>query len=188
MKHLLYLLILTLTGITSCKKLQEQRIIFTGTEVEIDAAVLNAVASGRTYPILTRLPAYGRPVITTSSTSTGVVADPTITRTSGQIKLRVNLVGAQTAADRSIPFNVVATEKDATGADLVVTTAVEGTHFTIASKTIVVPANSSFGDITINVLNAGASTTTRDIVLELTDGNLKASANYKKIGIRIAQN
>lgn len=182
------LLIISLVTLFSCKKLEETRFLYDGpAQVEFDATSLNAVASGRTYPILTRVPGFGRSVIATSVAATGVVADPLLTRTSGTIRFRVNLITAQQPVDQTISYRVVATEKDATGADVTVTTAVSGTHYT-TTGTFVIPANSSFGELTIQVLNPGATTGTRDLVLELVgNDNVKPSVNYSKLGLRISQ-
>lgn len=161
-------LVLLASTFTGCIKQDDKT--FKGLVAEFDAAVLNSPAVGKTFPILTRVPIYGVAVST---------ANPLITRTSGTIKFRVNLVGAQSSSARTIPVSVVAGE----------TTAVDGTHYTI-SNTITIPANSSFGELTVNVINPGTSSTTpRIVVFELGDGSeIKASANYKRLGISIAQN
>ncbi len=182
------LLIVTTLTLFSCKKLEERRFIYDGpAQIEFDAASLNAITSPRTYPILTRVPGYGRVVIATSVPATGVVADPLITRTSGTIKFRVNLITAVQSKDQVISYRVVATEKDATGADVAVTTAVSGVHYT-TGNTFTIPANSSFGEISIQVLNPGATTGSKDLVLELVgNSEIKPSVNYSKIALRISQ-
>jgi hypothetical protein len=182
------LLAATLT-LFSCKKLEETRFIYDGDPlIEFDATSLNAVTSPRTYPILTRVPGYGRGVIASAVPATGVVADPLLTRTSGTVKFRVNLMTAQLPNDQVIQYRVVATEKDATtGADVTVTTATAA-HYT-TSGTFTIPANSSFGEVTVQILNPGASATARDLVLELLgNAEVKPSVNYAKLGLRIAQN
>ncbi len=146
------------------------------TVVEFDATVFNSVAPGFTYPILVRAAGYGRAVST---------ADPSITRTSGQVKLRVNLVGQQRSTVEVISyqvFTVTPTSPNLLGAS--------GTHYN-TSGTFTIPANSSFGEVVINILNPGVSSTiAREVHLELqgSSTNIKASENYKKIAIRIAQN
>lgn len=164
----LALILMTLVmGFTSCIK-QDSKTI-TDTQLEFDATVLNSPAVGKTFPILTRVPLFG----VAANTS-----NPTITRTSGAIKFRVNLIGAQTNTARTYTYAVVAAE----------TTAVSGTHFT-TSGTFVVPANSSFGEITVNVINPGVSSATPvNLVLELKDaGDAKAATNYKLLGMSISQ-
>lgn len=155
---------------------------FTGDPVvEFDATVFNSVTAGYTYPILVRAAGYGRAVITTPAAS----ADPSITRTIGTVKLRVNLVGAQRSSDEVITYRVM-TEAVPTAPNILATS---GTHYT-TGNTVTIPANSSFGEVTINILNTGISSTIpTEVHLELVGGpNVKASANYKKLAIRIAQN
>lgn len=182
------LFLITTLSLFSCKKLEETRFVYDGpAQIEFDATALNAITSPRTYPILTRVPGYGRGVIATSAAATGVVADPLLTRTSGTVKFRVNLITAQQTSPQVINYRVVATEKDASGADVTVTTAVAGTHYnTTGSFTI--PANSSFGEVTVEILNPGATTGTRDLVIEiLGNTTIKPSVNYNKLGLRISQ-
>lgn len=182
------LFILTTISLFSCKKLEENRFIYDGpAQIEFDAASFNAITSPRTYPIVTRLPGYGRSIITASVAATGVVADPILTRASGTIKFRVNLITPTIGTDQVISYKVVETEKDATGADVTVTTAQNNIHYT-TTGTFTIPANSSFGEVTIQVLNPGASTGNRDIVIELQGNDtVKPTANYSKLGIRISQ-
>jgi hypothetical protein len=161
--------------LTSCIK--EDVKSFTGDPVvEFDATVFNSVAAGFTYPILTRAAGYGRAVTT---------ADPSITRTSGTVKLRVNLVGAQRPADEVITYRVM-TEAVPVAPNVLATS---GTHYT-TGNTVTIPANSSFGEVTINIQNPGVSSTIpTEVHLELVGNtNIKASSNYKKVAIRIAQN
>jgi hypothetical protein len=90
----------------------------------------------------------------------------------------VNLIGAQQATQQTLNFSVVATG----------TTAVSGTHFTIPG-TIVIPANSSFGEAVVNVINPGVSSATPvTLVLEVTGNSLiKGATELNKIGIQISQ-
>ena len=182
------LVVMTIFILSSCKKLEETRSIYDGPAlIEIDAAALNAITSPRTYPILTRVPGYGRGIISASVASTGVVADPVLTRTSGTVKFRVNLMTAQQSTPQVINYRVVATEKDATGADVVVTTAVSGTHYSTQGS-FTIPANSSFGEITVDILNPGVGTGSVDLVLEIQgNSTIKPSVNYSKLGLRISQ-
>lgn len=156
---------------TSCKKLQEGKVVWTGDYVEVDATVLNAPATGRPWPLLTRVPQGGRPVITAQ--------DPLITRSSGKVSLRVNLVAPQRAQDETLTFKVVDS----------VTTAIRDTHYK-TTGTLKIPANSSFGFIEVEILNPGATTGgAKNLVLELeSSATLKANPNYNLVGISIAQN
>src|SRR5687767_11180062 len=144
-------------------------VIYEDTKIEFDAAIWNANGAGLTYPILTRVPAQN------IATGTG---QPTITRTSGSVQLRVNLVGAQHASPITFTCQVVAGES----------TAVAGTHYAAPSGTGTIPANSSFGFITIDILNPGAASGSKVLVLQLTDNaEVKVSLNYAKVGLSIAQ-
>jgi hypothetical protein len=169
MKQFLKLIFISsLVVLSSCIK-QDSKEFNGGPKVEFDAAVLNAPATGKTFPILTRVPAYGA----AQSNS-----NPAITRSSGTIRFRVNLVGRQSSSDQTINYRVVQSE----------TTAVQGTHYTTPG-TFVIPANSSFGEVTINVLNPGVSSSTPVIlVIELVGNDgIAPSENYKRLGISISQ-
>jgi hypothetical protein len=149
--------------------IENEPILFTESVAEFDATVWNAPAVGTNYPILTRVAGYGRAATT---------ADPLITRTSGAIKFRVNLVSAQYPIDQVLNVSVVADR----------TTAVSGTHFTLPS-TVTIPANSSYGEVTVTVLNPGPSSGSVTLVMQI-DGNdtVKPSENFKRLGISIPQN
>jgi hypothetical protein len=138
-------------------------------KIEFDAAAWNSNALGQTYPILTRIPALG--VATPTSA-------PSITRTTTSFTVRVNLVGAQRPAATDFTYSVNSAS-----------TAVAGTHFTAPSGVGSIPANSSFGFITVNVINSGVSSATPAVlVLELTpNSNLGVSVNYAKLGLSISQ-
>lgn len=165
------LLILISTGITllmsSCIK--NDLATFTAAQIEWDAASWNANSTGLTYPMMTSVPIYGF--------ATGPSA-PLITRTTGTIRLRVNVVGAQAATDRAFTFKF--NQAESTGAP--------GTHFQAVTGTGTIPANSSFGFVDFVVLNPGAGTGTATAVLELTENAVfKPATNYAKIGLSIAQ-
>jgi Domain of unknown function (DUF4843) len=168
MKRIFFIItIVAAFGLNGCTK--NDNVIWEGSQIEFDAAIWNANAAGQTYPILTRIPAQG--------TVTGA-SQPTLTRTSGTVELRVNLVGAQRSAPTNFTYQVVSAES----------TAVVGTHYTALSGTGSIPANSSFGIITINILNPGASTGSKVLVLQLTENpEAKVSVNYAKVGLSIAQ-
>ena len=161
--------ILAITLFDSCIK--NKLTVFTTPVVEFDAASWNANGAGLTYPILTRVPGYGR---------AASAADPSLTRLSpGVKKFRINLVGQQLATDTDV-FVVL-------GAN---TTAVAGRHFNITTGTIKIPAKSSFTEFSVEILNPGTSSTTPvDLNLTLSGGsnNVKISENYKTIGLRISQ-
>jgi len=176
-KSLLYTTIaFCLFAFSSCIKQIDKN--FTGNSVvEFDVAVLNSSTPPYTYHVATRVAQFGLPITTTNS--------PALTRTSGNIRLRVNLVGPQRDADETISYRVLTDVTPSTPAQL----AVAGTHFNTGT-TFTMPAKSSFGEIEVQVLNTGTSSTTpREVHLELVGNtNLKPSENYKRVGLRIAQN
>lgn len=168
----IYFIALLSIFLKSC--IENEEIVFTNNLVEFDAAAYNAksVVGGvaKDYPLLTRIPGYGVAVAN---------SNPTITRASGTVKLRVNLVGALSASDQEISYKVVPEES----------TAIAGTHYTALSGKVTIPANSNFGEIDIPILNTGTSSATPvRLVLEL-EGNsgLQPSNNYKRIGVNISQ-
>jgi hypothetical protein len=88
------------------------------------------------------------------------------------------LVGPQKTTDQTIKVTV----------ETATTSAVSGTHFKLVSDNITIPANTSFGEVKIEVLKvapqAGKSV---DLVVVL-DGNgtdIKPSENFKKLGWNI---
>ncbi|WP_345951759.1 hypothetical protein ABDD95_10055 [Mucilaginibacter sp. PAMB04274] len=173
----IYLVALVAILFSSCIK--DEKVVFTDSVVEWDASVYNANAAGLNYPFLTRVPGYGRATVTT---------DPTIARTSGSIKLRINLVGAQRSTPTTVTYRVVALAQPQNPTATTPLPAVAGTHFT-TSGTATIPANSSFGEVEVQIVNPGVtSTAPRDVVLEImsTDG-VKPSENDKFVGIRISQ-
>lgn len=168
MKRIFFIItIVAAFALNGCTK--NDPVIWEGSQIEFDAAVWNSNAAGQTYPILTRVPAQG--TVTGSS-------QPALTRSSGTVQLRVNLVGAQRSAPVNFTYQVVSAES----------TAVVGTHYTALTGTGTIPANSSFGIITINILNPGPGTGSRVLVLQLTDNpEAKVSVNYAKVGLSISQ-
>jgi hypothetical protein len=160
--------------LTSC--IENDPVIFTGSVAEFDAAVWNTPTTGEIFPLLTRVPGYGRAVSTNATAPS--TADPVITRTSGTVTFRVNLVGAPMNVEQTLTVSVVSDK----------TTAIAGTHFTVPTS-VVIPAGESFGFLDVPILNPGASAGSVNLVLQI-DGNekVKPSENYKKIGLSIAQN
>jgi uncharacterized protein DUF4843 len=158
--------------LTACIKNDEP--IYTASVVELDAATWNANSVGVTYPILTLKPAHGR----ATNASNSVFGDTLMTRRSGTIQLRVNLVGTQQPGPLEITYEVVAAS----------TTAVAGTHYTLLPGKLTIPAKSSFGYIDVPILNPGATSGTVDLVIRLTGGTgVTISPNYNTVGLRISQ-
>jgi hypothetical protein len=165
-----FLLLAVVTFLGGCIKNEE--VVYTGNAVELDAATWNANSVGVSYPILTRKPAFGRAV------SSSNASDSIMTRRSGTIQLRVNLVGPQRSTPVTVNYEVVTSA----------TTAVAGTHYTTLPGTVTIPANSSFGYIDVQLLNPGATSGTKDLVIRLTGGtDVMISPNYNTVGLRISQ-
>ena len=96
----------------------------------------------------------------------------------GAVTEQVNLIGPHMDQDQTITFTV----------DTDNTTAVEGTHFDLNGGSFVIPAGSSFGDCTVNILSGAIPAgETRILVLQLVGNtDIRAAENYKNLTIRIA--
>jgi hypothetical protein len=187
--------------LSSCIKQLEKK--FTGDPVvEIDQTVLNSVASGLTYPILTRHPFDGRPSVAAS--------DSTIRRYASNVRIRVNLVGPQMSTDQTIGYKIFSAPvstiafgatltttqappngqtPSAAAATLTLVDAVLGVHYAGLSGKCTIPAMSSFGYIDIPLRNPGPTAgQARFIGIQLdSSGSLRPNPNYNKIGIAIDQ-
>jgi hypothetical protein len=95
----------------------------------------------------------------------------------GAVSLQMNLVAEQRPNDEVINYRVVPEQ----------TSAVQGTDFN-AGSSFVIPANSSFGKVTIDVLNTGAIGGFVDVMIEL-EGNSRIipSEKYKQVQLRITR-
>lgn len=203
-----YILAISFFGIIGgCLKNEDAT--FTGTLAELDAATWNANSVGVTYPIMNRIPAFGRAI-------TSACPDSTIRRTAGTIRIRVNMVGPQSEKEETVgvktftspitstsfPAALTATQTNAisgqscpqtpaaAAATLAVTDAVAGTHYNIVSgNKVTIPAKSSFGYIDVQILNAGATAgSARFLGIELDEtGTIKPNPNYNKVGLLIDQ-
>ena len=163
------LMLAIVTAFLSTGCIKNEIATFNGAQIEWDASSWNSNAAGLTYPMMIRVPIYNAATPNSS---------PFITRTTGTIRLRVNVVGAQAATDRAFTFKF--NQAESTGAP--------GTHFQAVTGTGTIPANSSFGFVDFVVLNPGAGTGTATAVLELTENTVfKPATNYAKIGLSIAQ-
>jgi hypothetical protein len=117
------------------------------------------------------VPGYGRAALS---------SDPALSRTNPGIKkFRVNLVGPQNPNPIKVFYTTFAG-----------TTAVENVHYKTLKGELTIPANSSFGEAEVEILNPGPNTpSTRLLNLILTGGDngVTSSANYRVISLRIAQ-
>jgi hypothetical protein len=163
------LAIATISLLGSCVK--NELPVFTAPIAEFDAASWNANAAGLNFPVLTRVPGYGRPV---------AASDPLLTRTSPGIKkFRVNLIGQQLSTESEV--YVIHNN--------VTSTAVAGTHYRSYTQVVKIPANSSFGEVEVEILNPGVAGATRTLELILSSGTngVKGNPNYNTIRLSIAQ-
>lgn len=165
---------LAMAFLGSCIK--NENPVFVKSVLEFDAAAYNANAAGLTFPVLTRVPGYGRAVI-----SSGSLQDPLLTRNSpGVKKFRINLIGGQLPTPTKVFYQLYPG-----------TTAIEDVHYKKPSGELIIPANSSFGEMEIEILNPGAPATPGPVELRfLLAGGLNGvstSANYRIIGLSIAQ-
>ncbi len=167
----IYFLIISFLSLLISSCIKNEEVLFSDSLVEMDAATWNANSVGVTYPILTRQPAAGR------ASSSTFASDSIITRRSGTIRLRVNLVGAHKTTDTEVTYTVDPSS-----------TAIAGTHFTALPGKVTIPAKSSFGFIEVQILNPGPTTGTRDLIITLTGGaGVSVNTNYSTVGLRISQ-
>jgi hypothetical protein len=101
----------------------------------------------------------------------------TIANTVGTHNLRVNLVGAHRASDEIIMYSAMT----------VGTTAVSGRDYTMTGK-LTIPKGSSFGTLTVNIINTGRIGGSVDLLLQI-DGNdeIGYNSNYNKVQLRITR-
>jgi len=101
----------------------------------------------------------------------------TVANTVGTVNLRVNLVGSHRPSDEIITYSVV-TDR---------TTAAAGRDY-VAPGTLTIPAGSSFGTLTVNVINTGKIGGSVDLLLQVVGNDeIGTSANYNKVQIRITR-
>lgn len=192
-KNIITAIILSLFFFTGCIK--NDPVIVSAAVAEFDATAVNANAAGLTYPILGRNPGYGRVANTT---------DSTLRRYAQTIRLRVNLVGPQSANDETVgytlfttlpvttfamPATITGQTPAAAAATLNVSLAAAGTDFTALSGTLTIPKNSSFGYLDLPILTKAATAGEGKFVgftLNNT-GTIKASVNYSQLGLVIDQ-
>jgi hypothetical protein len=178
---------------TGCIK--NDPVLVEGRQVEFDATSWNANAAGLTYPIIPRIPGYGRVAST---------ADSTLRRYPQTVRIRINLIGAQLTSPETVGYEVTTTSPitsitmpttitgqtpAASAATLVVSNAVAGTHYTTLSGNLTFPINSSFAFLDIPILSPAATAgEARYIGLKLNNnGSLKAAVNYSELGLVIDQ-
>ncbi len=129
------------------------------------------------YPVWEGLVVEFQDAVVTTPVAGQVYPRITVANTVGTVNLRVNLVGKQRPSDEIITYSVV-TEG---------TTAAAGRDY-VAPGTLTIPAGSSFGTLTVNVLNTGKLGGSVDLLLQLVGNDeVGNSANYNKVQIRITR-
>ncbi len=194
MKKIIQFLVIIVTAFSLASCIKNDPVILNNTVAEFDATAVNSNAAGLTYPIIGRIPGYGRAANT---------LDSTLRRYAQTVKIRVNLVGPQSGTAETVGYEVFSTPvttftmpatitgqtPSAAGGSLTVTDAVAGTNFTALSGMVTIPPNSSFGFLDLPILNPGPTAGSgRFIGLRLNDkGTIKASFNYRDLGLVIDQ-
>jgi hypothetical protein len=196
MKNIFSIMMVSLAfslGMGSCIK--NDPVIFEDHQVEFDATSWNANAAGLTYPIMGRIPGYGRVANTT---------DSTLRRFSGTIRIRLNLIGSQLTKGETVgyeihttapvtsfamPATITGQTPAAAAGTLTITNAVAGTHYGTLSGKVDFPPNTSFAFLEIPILNSGATAASgRYLGLKLNNtGTLKVATNYSELGLVIDQ-
>ena len=101
----------------------------------------------------------------------------TVANTVGAVNLQVNLIGAHRTSDETITYTVVSDG----------TTAASGTDYT-TSGSLVIPAGSSTGTLTVNVVNTGKIGGSVDLLLQLVGNTaIGSSVNHNQVQIRITR-
>lgn len=200
MKKNHFIIILLAVFVTACIKNDEA--IWRDPKAEWDATTWNANAVGVIYPVMPQVSGFGRAVATENTLCNAALVDTFITRTTGAMTIRVNVIGEQAKVDREVGYKIIPIaasvptvsfrKKTPVCGDntLTLQDAQEGVHFTVpAGKKIIIPANSSFGYLRITILNPGPTTgIARVIGLEIDDsGALKPNPNYAKLALAIDQ-
>lgn len=164
--------------LTSCVKNEE--ILMKENLIEFDAATYNSNALGKVYPIVRQVPPYGFAILTSS---------PLISRTSSTLEFRVNVMGPQSPNVREIIYKVVPGEtftQTISGVSRTAVAAVRGTDYTTSGR-VTIPANSSFGIISVTITNPGVALPNDLLIVLELEGNeeLKPSNADKQLGIWI---
>lgn len=199
-----YISLLTISALLFASCIKNDPVIYTTSVAEIDATVLNANAAGLTYPIMARILREGRAQSTT--------ADSTLRRYAQTLRIRINLVGPQSAKDETVGYETFASpvtsfafpatlrftdtlnapgrqQPARAAATLAISNAAVGTNYAALPGTVTIPANSSFGYINLPILpTASTAGEGRFIGIRLNaSGSIKPSVNYSELGLVIDQ-
>jgi hypothetical protein len=185
MKRINRFIVFAAVSLVFASCIKNDPVLYNGAVVEWDAATWNSnnayvnPPDSIAFPILTKKPAFGRAVGS---------GDPLLTRTSGTVVLRVNLVGAPRKTATVVNYGAITNYTLIGTPPANNTAAVAGTHYTALSGSVTIPADSSFGYVNVPILDPGAGTGTRELVLKLNgNSDVKANRNYSVVGLRISQ-
>jgi hypothetical protein len=166
MKAIKLFTVFLLTGllVTSC--FDDTKIVYTGSQVEFEDAVMRTRAAGQIFPIIN------------------------LTRTSATPNYKVNLIGEQLELAEEIPFTL--DEVPATLLNATTIAAQEGVHFTLNGNTISFPEETSVvpaTPFTINATFPAQAGMTAIFILRLDrNDRLTPAENYRRLGFRINLN
>lgn len=160
----IFIILLAGVLLTSC--FDDNEVLYDGSQVEFEDAVMRTRAAGQVFPIIN------------------------LTRTSGTPVYQVNLIGEQLEATEDLSFALDAVPENLLNANTIA--AVEGVHFTLNGSTISFPQDASVvpaTPFTISSTFPAATGKTAIFVIRL-DGNerLQPSENYRRLGFRINLN
>lgn len=157
MKKLKYIICLVTMPLlfTACMKETDEDFYFTEAIVEFEDATTASNAAGKNYPLLSAA----------------------LTRDSGVLEYRINLLGEQLNENQALAFRVIEEE----------TTAEEGIHYSLPDGNIAtLEALSSFAYLKVLIPDFTPGTGSVQLVLELTGNEeVKPSETYKRIGLLI---
>ena len=161
-KKPLYLALLFVLSIslTACFK-EVDKVFDEGTVVEFQQAIISTPAVGRTFPII--------------SSANSVTNSPVVST-------RLNLVGPQRSSDITVRVFVDTRPT--------LTTAQASSYTLVNGGNVVIPANTSFGSLSVAIGRATSSTATVAnlvLVIDSTSSDFKPSQNYKRLGYSIRQ-
>ena len=179
MKKLLSIIAITGTlFINGCIK--NDPVIWQGLSAEFDATSWNSDAVGVNYPVLAQISPFGRIVRTENTLCNATVVDTFITRTTGSMTIRVNLVGPQASVDREVGYKLFSVVTSFPGFSVIpsFTGSISGSTLTVTSVTsgilatgqVIFGTGIQFGS-SISALGTGTGGTGTYTILNPLPGN-----------------
>jgi hypothetical protein len=99
MKRINIILSIVTASVLMLGCIKNEPVVFNDKFAEIDQTTYNSNAAGLTYPILTRVPAQGRAVA-------AACPDSVLNRFTQNIRVRINLVGAQSTKEETVGYKI----------------------------------------------------------------------------------